>query len=163
MVEIILLAAVMAGQGAPAPHVRTSEPKITALIDAGRRRSATFRQLIETLDRSDLIVYVDAKKMSREEFGGYLSHKIVVGGGFRYLRVAIDLHGVADRLVPVLAHELQHAVEVSEHPDIHDEYGLEQLFERLGVKYGCVSSTCSESDAAINVQATVAAEIAAAH
>jgi hypothetical protein len=163
MVEIILLGAVMAGQGAPATHVRTSEPQISALIEAGRRRSPTFRRLVATLDHSDVFVYVEAKKTSRQELGGYLSHKIVLGGGFRYVRVAIDLRGAADRLVPLLAHELQHAVEVSEHPDIHDEHGLVELFERIGVKYACARPTCWESDAAIDVQATVAAEIAAAH
>jgi hypothetical protein len=161
MVEI-LLAAVIAGLATPAAHVRTSEPKITALIDAGLRRSPTFRRLVETLDHSDVIVYVELKKATLPELGGYLSHKIIVGGGFRYVRIAIDLHGASDRLVPVLAHELQHAVEVSEHPDIHDEHGMERLFERLRVKHGCARSTCSESDAAIDVQATVAAELAAA-
>ncbi len=131
-------------------------------MDAGLARSATFRRLVETLGQSDVIVYVEPK-LTRQALGGYLSHNIVTASGYRYLHVAIDVHGADGRLVPLLAHELQHAVEVSRDPDARDADGLERLFSRLAIMFGCAGSTCSETQAAKDVEATVRTEMKTAH
>src|SRR5215831_17159555 len=115
----MMLLAGPAGQAASVRHVRASEPKIAALIEAGLARSATFRRLVESLDQSDVIVYIDPK-LTRQSLGAYLAHNVVVSGGVRYLHIAIDAHGAEGRLVPLLAHELQHAVEVAGEPSARD-------------------------------------------
>ena len=161
MVAMLALAATVTLQNGTVHHVRTTEPKIQSLIDAGLARSTTFRRLVETLDRSDVIVYVDPK-LTRQALGGYLAHNIVVGGGYRYVHVAIDVHGAEGRLLPLLAHELQHAVEVSEHPDVRDSATIERLFEQLAIAFGCGGTSCSETQAAKDVEATVGTELKAA-
>jgi len=142
-------------------HVRSSETRINALIDAGLARSSTFRSLVESLDRSDVIVYVDPK-LTRPALGAYLAHVIVVAGGVRYLHIAIDAHGAEGRVVPLLAHELQHALEVAGDPTVRDSESMDRLFERLAVQFGCGGTTCAETQAAKDVEARVDAEWAAA-
>src|SRR5580765_7193432 len=116
MIGIMMLALVITSQNAAERHVRATEPRILALIDAGLSRSATFRRLVEALDASDVIVYIEPK-LTRQDLGGFLSHQMIARGVFRYLRIAVKMQGAEGRLVPLLAHELQHAVEVAQSPD----------------------------------------------
>lgn len=161
MVTMMLLAALTA-QEPSLHHVRASDPKILALIKIGLVRSAAFRRLVETLDQSNVIVYVEPK-LTRQALGGYLAHNIVSAGGYRYLHVAINVQGADGRLVPLLAHELQHVVEVSQDPEARDTDGLVRLFSRLALAFGCDGSTCSETQAAKDIEATVSTEMRTAH
>jgi hypothetical protein len=47
---------------------------------------------VDTLDQSDVIVYVEPKT-DRQALGAYLSHSVVTTGSHRYLRIRMDLHG----------------------------------------------------------------------
>ena len=130
MVTMMLLALAVTAQDSSHRHVRASESRILALLEAGLSRSATFRRLVATLDASDVIVYIEPKT-TRQALGGYLAHNITVAGAYRYLHVAIETTGAKDRLIPLLAHELQHAVEVAQAPEAVDAESLGRLSERL--------------------------------
>ena len=158
MLMIMALALAATAQDSSRRHVRASEPRILALIEAGLSRSTTFRSLVATLDESDVIVYLESKT-TRQNLGGYLSHEVVVRGGYRYLRIAIDTNGSEGRLVPLLAHELQHAIEVARSPDAIDAESLEQLFVRLSVRFGCGATTCSETQPAKDIEHIVSDEL----
>ena len=162
MVAMMVLSAVLIAQDPAAHHVRTSDPSAAQLFAAGMSRSSTFRTLVDALDKSDVIVYVDMKTR-RQALGGYLAHNITVAGAYRYLHIAIDTQGARGRLVPLLAHELQHAVEVAQDTTARDEATLERLFEGLAIKFGCGGTTCSETQAAKDVEAAVIAELKAGH
>jgi hypothetical protein len=157
---MMMLTFAMATTGSSATHVRTTEPKILSIVDAGVAASATFRGLIAALDASDVIVYIEPKR-SRQALGGYLAHTIVAQGNYRYLRIAVDVAGGERRLVALLAHELQHAVEVARTPDARDQEGLERLFRDLAVTFCCGSTTCSETQAAKDVESLVGEELKA--
>jgi len=145
--------------GAPCDrHVRTSEPKILALVNTGLARSATFRRVVATLDRSDVIVYL-APKLTTNALGGYLAHNVVSAGGHRYLRVAVDIHGADGNVVPIIAHELQHAIEVAQDDGARDPAGVDRLFRRLATAFGCGHSACSDTQAARDVENKVRAEL----
>jgi len=122
-------------------HVLATDSRVLTLIDAGISGSATFRGLVAILNKSDVIVYVEPN-LTRQTLGGYLVHNIVAQGRFRYLRIAIEIAGSERRLVSLLAHELQHAVEVAQTPEARDPKSLEQLFKRLAIPFGCGSATC---------------------
>jgi hypothetical protein len=160
MVTMLLLALAIRTQESPDRHVRTTEPKILSLIDAGLSHSATFRRLVATLNDSDVIVYIEPKR-TRQALGGYLAHNIVAQGDHRYLHIAIETKGAPRRLVSLLAHELQHAVEVARTPDVRDPESLERLFAELAVKFGCGGTTCSETQAAKDVEYLVGEELKA--
>ena len=157
---MIMLAAAVSIHDPATDHVRTSEPAIVALLDAGRRYSPTFRELLKTLDESDVIVYV-RPKLTRPGLYAYLAHTVIASGGHRYLRIAVELRGAWRRLVASLGHELQHAVEVARAPAVVDQAGLVQMFERSNLKFRCQSAggECYETRAAKDVEATILEEL----
>jgi hypothetical protein len=142
----------------PDSHVRATEPVIRALLQTGLSRSATFQRLVDALNQADVIVYVDPLR-TREMLGGYLSHDVISAGGYRYLHIAINVRGGDVRVIALLAHELQHAIEVAEDPDAGDARHVDALFRRLASKAGCTIASCSETAAAIKVQNLVDSEL----
>jgi hypothetical protein len=159
MVAMFALAAALTGQIPHDPHVRTTEQKVTTLIDLGLAESATFRHLVDQLNASDVVVYV-VLKQDRDGVGAYLAHDIVVAGGRRYLHIAIDTLGTDHHITARLGHELQHAVEVAQVPDVRDAVGLERLFSRRDI--GSICKGCFETAAALKAQAAIEAELASA-
>jgi len=135
MVAMMVFSAVLTAQEPNTSHVRTTEPLVRSLIEQGCARSETFRRLVDTLNQSDVVVYIDPK-ITRDTLGAYLSHSVVLAGGRRYLHIAGELRGGDIRLVSLLAHELQHAVEVSQDPDARDSEAVARLFARLASKGG---------------------------
>jgi hypothetical protein len=163
MVAALMLASVINVANAPSSgrHVRSADVRIQALLEQGVGRSATFRHLLDTLDASDVIVYVMPKR-TRPELSGYLPHRMTVAGSFRYLHVMVDLRGAETRVVSIIAHELQHAVEVAEAPDVSDDRSLTRLFSRAHINFHC-GEDCFETQAAIDVQYNVIGEMALNH
>jgi len=158
MAVLMVLALALTTQESAPLHVRTADSKVLALIEAGISGSATFRSLIATLNESDVIVYI-APNLTRHTVGGYLAHSIVAAGRYRYLRIAIAIGGTEHRLVSLLAHELQHAVEVAQAPEARDSQSLERLFSRLAVAFGCGVTNCFETRAARDVEYIVREEL----
>jgi hypothetical protein len=155
----VILALTFSSQESSAPRVRSADPKILTLIDAGRSHSATFRSLIAMLNESDVIVYIEPK-LTRQALSGYLAHRVFAQGRYRYLRIAIETAGSERRLVSLLAHELQHAVEVARAPEARDSESVERLFRRLAVNFGCGWTNCFETKAARDVERLVEKEFA---
>jgi len=161
MVADLVLASLIgvAGQPVSLGHVRATEARILAIVEDGVSRSATFRRLVETLDASDVIVYI-GPKFRREALAGYLAHRLTAAGTLRYLKIALDINGPRDRVVALMAHELQHAVEVAVAPEVRDSERMVRLFERSSLDNVC-GGNCYETRAAIEVQETVFAELRA--
>ena len=160
MLTIMMLSLALTAQDSPERHVRATTPRILELIDAGLSRSETFRRLVATLNESDVIVYIEPK-LTHQALGGYLAHNVVAQGNYRYLHIAVQTQGSERRLVSLLAHELQHAVEVAQAPEARDAESLERTFSRLAVMFGCGGTTCYETQAAKNVEHIVNEEFAA--
>jgi hypothetical protein len=161
MVAGLVLASVIGAAGQPVSlgHVRATEARTLAIVEDGVSRSATFRRLVETLDASDVIVYI-VPKFHREALAGYLAHRLTVAGPLRYIKIALDMNGPRDRVVALMAHELQHAVEVAEAREVRDSQSMVRLFERSSLD-GVCGGNCYETRAAMDVQETVMAELRA--
>jgi hypothetical protein len=151
MFTFVILALMFSVPESSAPHVRATDPKILTLIDAGISDSATFESLIAMLIESDVIVYIEPK-LIRHVLSGYLPHNVVAQRQSRYLRIAVEIAGSERRLASLLAHELQHAVEVARAPEARDSDSIEPLFRRLAVKSGCVGTNCFETKVARDVE-----------
>jgi PadR family transcriptional regulator PadR len=158
---VMLAATLLSPVAEDSTHVRTTQPRILALIDDGKVRSETFRRLVTTLDASDVIVYLEPK-MTRHMLGGYLFHDVAGRGEWRYLRIAVDFQGARNRVIALLAHELQHAVEVAQAPEARSAGSLETMFSRLAIPGGCAGTTCYETLAAQEVEYAVGDELRAA-
>jgi hypothetical protein len=119
-----------AQQGDPASlgGVRAADQRVEALLAAGSAHSRTFRDIVEELQRSDVIVYVDLRPLA---LPGQLQI-IPTASGYRYLRISVRTPGLATERVAWLAHELWHALEIARAPEVRDSEGLQRLYERIG-------------------------------
>jgi len=104
-----------------------------AMLDEGLCRSATFRSLVATLKTSDLIVYVNVRRLSSGNVAGGLQF-VAATATSRIMRVVIGV--TVDRMarIAVLGHELQHAVEVAGSPDIRSSTAFDDFYRSHGVR-----------------------------
>jgi hypothetical protein len=142
----------------PARQVRGTEPRIAALIEAGIARSAAFRSLVAALDQSDVIVYIEPRNLP-PKLGGYLIQRVFAREPYRYLRLVVNIGGSEPRLIGVIAHELQHALEIAAARDVRRTEEVEPLFKRIGFRGQC-PRVCYETIEAIDAGLRVRNELA---
>jgi hypothetical protein len=108
---------VLSNAAAAMPRVRSSNLRIQSALAEAASRSATFRQLIETIEATDGIVYVEDGRC-RHGVRACLSLSVSSGGGYRLLRILVD--GASDlvALMATIAHELRHAIELLTEPSV---------------------------------------------
>ncbi len=116
----------------PLRHVRAADPRMTHVIAEGLRRSLTFAHLILRLDRTDVIVYVETVSTLPSSLSGRM---MFVAGprGQRYVRIQVQAYEALREQIATLGHELMHALEVSDSPEVIDDASLAKLYERIGV------------------------------
>lgn len=130
---------------APERHVRTTDRYVQRLLTTGVKRSPTLVSLITHLNASDVIVYVEAVQTLPTTLAGRLL-LLPLTNQQRYLRIQITMSGTQDELIALIGHELRHAVEVADAPDVRNESGLVRLYKRIGVRNG--TPHCYETEAA---------------
>lgn len=141
-----------------APHVRIIDPPLRAKFENGLKRSPTLRQLVEQLELAPVLVFVNCAMKLPAQIGAH-ANLISSVNGLRYVRVELDC-GFPDRIqVGLLAHELQHALEIASREDILDEDSMQAYYEEFGFQshYGG-RHTSYETDAAIAIQERVLSE-----
>jgi hypothetical protein len=99
------------------PRVRSSSPRIVALLSEASMRSRTFRGLVSSIEHTDGIVYVEPGRCLHG-VRACLSLSITAGGGFRILRVIIDAAADVFELMATIGHELRHALELLTEPTV---------------------------------------------
>ena len=140
-------------------HVRSSEDRLLSLLRNGVARSPTLRELIGVLNGSDVIVYIESRGRMRAGLSAYLVHQVVTAGSHRYLKVVVNRELARDHLAVVIAHELQHAREVAEAANVRSSADMEALFKRLDSGMCVLIRSCTETDAAVRLQAAVLGEL----
>jgi hypothetical protein len=158
MLTVFIVALLLNEQPAD-PHVRASDLRIRALMIEATDRSPTFRSLIAKLNDSDVIVYLVAG-VTRDGLGGYLLNRILIQGPYRSLRLIVNPHGRDERVIAVIAHELQHALEVAQASEVGRSETVESLFGRIGLRSGCPRD-CYETTEAMNMERRVREELRA--
>jgi hypothetical protein len=144
-VVVFLLAAAVAPAAsgplsAAVPNVRARDSAAALMLRFGSAKSARFRELVQTLEQSNVIVYVEVRQDAEYPVGGGLTfigethgvrwvRAIVDSGTMNYARTCQDIV----RLTAILGHELQHALEASQAPSMHDEAGFARYFRSIGV------------------------------
>lgn len=113
-----------------APRVRAVDDAAKAILEEARRRSASVRSLLEAIEASDLLVYV----LVSSEPGRWRGDTRVMGraGAFRMVSVRIHALLPAGDRIPLLAHELQHVLEIAGAPEVVDSDAMRKLFGRIG-------------------------------
>ena len=112
-------------------NVRTDDAALREVIRDARSASPTFRGLLDRLEASDIIVHVTRQPYMRVSLEGQLNF-VTRAGGRRYLRIGVAGRLPRRRLAAIIAHELQHAVEVAGDCAIVDASTLAHAYQRLG-------------------------------
>jgi len=117
-------------------QIRSTDASINGLLGEGYARSRTFRGLVDAIQASDTIVYVEYGVCAFGHLDGCLLPFVANAGKGRYLRVVLTTrlnHPDRERVLALIGHELQHALEVAEHPEVIDVQGMLNMYRRIGV------------------------------
>src|SRR5438477_12419884 len=94
-------------------RVRSTERFMIALIWEGYDQSPAFRDLVDVLQQSNVIVFVQPASCA----GGRIRSCLVSVNGSqreRHIRINVDTHTSHEWLIATVGHELQQAVEIAE-------------------------------------------------
>lgn len=137
------------------PLVRTTSALLSSLVADAREHSPTFLGLIERLEGSDMIVYLEAAPNMESRFRGRV-HFMGASAGYRYLRIQIRTSMNRSDIIGSIAHELQHANEIAAHPEVVCEDDLADLYRRIGDEHDwCMFETSEAQQAGRLVRAEV--------
>lgn len=142
-------------------RLRASHPRLAHLLAVGEQRSATFRELTGRLQESDVIVHFEIAPPGHPIDGGlqFVSATAVT----RYLRVTLRTDMPADQLLALIGHELRHAVEVAESPDVRDEATFRDYYEQRGRPTQRGRRVTYDTRAAVEAGLRVALELRLSH
>jgi hypothetical protein len=154
-VSAVIGLACPAGADATRRAILTDGDCAARLVRAAAAASPTVASLVEELGSSDVIAVVE---LTREPFDALGDLRLqAVAGRVRYLRIRVKADLKPWEQMAMLGHELQHAREVAQAPDVRDEAGLARLMRRIGRE---VYKGRFETPAAIEVAIRVRREIA---
>ena len=115
--------------------VRSSDRVLNELIADGYRRSQSFGHLVDGIADTNTLVYVEAGVCTFGHLKACLLPFIATTGQVRYLRIGLTRPlnlGDRNRLIALIGHELQHALEVAARPDVIDLKSMIELYRRIG-------------------------------
>jgi len=145
-------------------HVRSSSPALLQLIAEGSERSTTFRRLVDTLNMSSTIVYVEFGFCAFGHLDGCLLPYVTESHGTKFVRAIVTpdrTRRTHDQLLALVGHELQHVVEVTEHEEVVDVRSMQTMFDRIGTPLK--TGKGYETSAAREVGDAVLAEVSRRH
>jgi len=128
----------LAGVGRPAVatpgqavsvRVRASNAAIVTLIQHASERSNTFRGLLNTINASDGIVYIEPGMCGHGMRACFVN--VTKAGSNRMLWVMVDARGVDCDVMGLIGHELQHTVEVLSDPRVTDATAMHFFYEQM--------------------------------
>ena len=123
----------------PLRRVRAADEHIRRLLAEGLERSVTFGDLVAAVNASDVIVYIQRVERLAPSVAGQLMI-VPVPNANRYLRIQVLNHLSPEETIALIGHELRHALEVAAAPDVRDQQGLIQLYQRIGERTGMAHS-----------------------
>lgn len=114
-------------------HLRSTDPALTAAVNAGRRLSPMFRRLVDQVNASDLVIHLMYGRPPTHGIAAHLTFA-AKAGGVRYIRISIDRCLAEPALVAIVGHELQHAVEIANAPWVEDQRSMAELYQHIGFR-----------------------------
>jgi hypothetical protein len=97
--------------------IRSSDRALNELLADGYARSATFQCLVDAISMKNTLVYVEAGVCAFGHVNACLLPFMATTDKARYLRIVLTRPlntAKKDRLIALIGHELQHALEVAE-------------------------------------------------
>jgi hypothetical protein len=140
------------------PRVRPTDQRIRAVVRIGLERSTRVRSLVERVESGNVVAHISMDARMGTGLAGRLTF-VGAAGGFRYVRVRINPDQTSEQAIAALAHELQHVVELGEHPGVVSEADLSGLYQRIGHSNRAGSVLGWETTAAQDVSLQVRREL----
>ena len=115
--------------------IRSSDRALNELLAEGYTRSTTFQRLVDSISMTNTLVYVEAGVCAFGHVNACLLPFMATTDKGRYLRVVITQPlnlAKRDRLIALIGHELQHALEVAERPEVIDVTSMIAMYRRIG-------------------------------
>jgi hypothetical protein len=137
------------------PRVRTDDPVVSTLIQRATDRSQTFRSLVEAIQATDGVVYIQRGRCGQHHVRACLLLWMTIAGPNRMLRVVVDDSKTDLEAMASLAHELRHALEVLQQASVRTGYDM-YFFYRLGHS---IKGETFETRAAIEAEDAVHREL----
>lgn len=159
---LLLMLVVSASTGAcgdplPWTHTRAMSPATGRFLRMATERSGVVRALVEELERTDVVVLLDYSNEPGADSKWPFMTFLTAAAGIRYVAIQIYWKSIPPLAqVPLLAHELQHALELAAAPDVRDRESCVQLFARIGWP---AAPGCFETDAARLIEKRVREEL----
>lgn len=116
----------------PGPRVRANDGRTAAILLDGLSRSETLRVLVDEIEQSDVIVYLEIQWNLRRGLAGSLTW-VAGTTSFRYVRISLSPDLTGDVMVATLGHELQHAVEIARERSITSSATLASYYAKNGL------------------------------
>jgi hypothetical protein len=143
-VAVVVLTAMVVAEGSeatppPAPpgHLRCLSNASRDLAIRAAERSPVVRRLIEDIERSDVVVYLEILAAPQTHQFRASMRFVAWTGGIRYLLVQIDGFGInGTDQVALLGHELCHALEVAADLKVRDPASFQKFYQRIGTGWG---------------------------
>lgn len=112
-------------------HVRSHSATIVRIIAQGSVQSETFRHVVNIINASNGIVYVEE---GRCDFSvrACLVAVAPAGADHRILNVRVDTGKTDAELTGSIGHELYHATEVLSHPSVTTAAAMFSMYSRIG-------------------------------
>jgi hypothetical protein len=139
------------------PHVRPASPAAHALLTEAVAKSALLNTLIERIEASDVFIYVEITNSPDVLLAR--TRLVAAAPGARFLRVTLNAQAAPWERLPLLGHELQHAVEIASDAGVRDDDGIRRLYRRVGFAGGIDKY---ETEAARDVERRIRLELARA-
>jgi hypothetical protein len=138
-------------------RVRSSHPAISTMIRDAAERSATFRGLLQVIDASDGIVYVESGACGngvRACIAG-----VTVAGENRIVWVKVDTKKEDWDLMRSIGHELGHVVEILGERAVTNNAAMYHFYARIGSPTGEGMFAGFETTAAVKAGEAVSWEV----
>jgi len=121
----------VACHGAGSPAIRTNVSFVDELLKAGIARSPTFATQADELASSDLVVFIEPMFQMRADLSAYLVFMSATRA-CRFVLIRYNVRLSDSRAIAIIGHELRHAIEVAQHPEVVDNASLGVMYKRYG-------------------------------
>jgi hypothetical protein len=130
VITLVTAAPLSADPVARQPRLRPTDPRLKNVVEHGRQQSPSFRVLLDQLEATDVVVYVECARL-RARLDGQLTF-VTAAAGTRYVLVRIAWDLPLPRKIAILGHELQHALEVARSRDVVSAETMAAAYQRFG-------------------------------
>lgn len=127
-------------------RLRPQGDRVAFWLREARRRSPTVRRLIARIDASDMIVYLNISRELSPNVAACLTWMAATGSR-RIVRASFRMDLGVNEAIAMIAHELQHVVEVIDHPEVRSNETLLDLYTRIGHATGTSGLRWDTADA----------------